>query len=297
MRKIISFLIIVAISLQPVVSASATETYNYSIDPELGEILVNSFDPEERKMIQNKDIYYWNAMDLEISDQPIVKVYLTSVFREWADRPYKELIAEAEKLLKNGTIIGCDYIIFDQEPIIIHYGYMGGDYDRYVIDIPGILPTDPTLMIQKNIQSLSANMEILGQHCKINNIVAFCGDVMSEQFLYLDTDKGVFVKYFDYVENLDGVWYSEETIREMGRDYLKELAEIPNGGRNLYGGGISSSDSMDAYTEQTHVPNTDPVDEEKNVSDYAWVIVASAVLSLGGIMILLIIIRKIKKRQ
>lgn len=294
-RKFVCILIIIIIVLLPIFSVNAVEedSKNASIDFELGEILVNAFDPEERKMIQNKDIYYWNAMDLEISDQPIVKVYCSSVFREWGDRPFTELISEAEKLLKDGTIIGCDYIIFNQKPIIIHYGYMGGqDYGRYVIDIPNILPTDTTLMIQKTIQSLSATTEILGQNCKINNIIAFCGDVMSEQFLYVDTDNGVFVKYFDY-NNQGGVWYEEDDIREMIRSYLNELKSLPETTENLYGGVAQSPDNIEEREQSIADLPTESFETLNKTTTYIYIISIFSVVVLCSAVILLIFRKKI----
>ena len=108
---------------------------------------------------------------------------------------------------------------------------------------------------------------------------------MQEQCLYVDTDKGVFVKYFDY-KNQDGVWYEEETVREMIRSYLKECEAIPETSENLYGG--MSANNVDDSIENISNTQEETSEAVKKTPIYVWPVVCLGLVALCFAVILLV---------
>lgn len=294
MKKIISimsFTIVIVFLSIITVSAEEQPLKNTSIDPELGEILANAFDSKEREELQNNESYHDNAQELEISDQPILKVYNYPVWR-YNYLPFDQLVDLADSMIKSGEVNGCHYVIFDKDPVMIAYSHMGGIYEKSAktiwIHTPPFFPNN----FIKDIQNMKATTEILGQTCKISNMVVFDGDNTDTggDILCIDTDKGVFIKYYrdDIVE---GTWFKEDDFRTLLKAWIEKESWIKSG--YTYGSEASLSTFIENYADR--IDELPPLSSEvpKKVPMYVWIIVASGVIVLCAAVVMFIFRKKI----
>ena len=293
MRKFVCILLIVIIAMLPMFSISATEedSNEISIDPELGRILVDAFDTKEREELQNPNIYHDNAQNLEISDQPILKIY-NYPFWQYNYLPFNQLVDLADSMIQSGEINGCSYVIFDKDPIRIAYSHMAGIYEKNEktlwINTPSIFPNN----FIKDVQGMKATTEILGQSCKISNMVVFDGDNTSTggNILYVDTDKGVFIKYYRD-DIVDGIWFKESDFRTL----LKAWIEKEEWTRSGYT--YDSKEALSAFIESyaDRIDELPPLSSEapKKVPMYVWIISISGAIVLCASVVLFIFRKRI----
>ena len=299
MRKFVCILLIVIIAMLPMFSISATEedSNETSIDSELGEILVKAFDSKEREALQNKESYLDDVKHLEILDQPIVKVYsFPSKLVPSGFLPFEQLISTCDEMIKNDEVNGCGYIVFDDEPIEIYHRYVGGIYNRDVIQLTRpialYMPSqDLVYNYVSDIQEMKANVEILEEHCKISNIVVFNGyNNFDGALIYADTDKGIFVKHYSDPTD-EGIWFREDDFLTL----VKAYADQKDWTKPDYTHGDSSELSAFIESYADRIDELPPLSSEapKKVPMYVWIISISGAIVLCASVVIFIFRKKI----
>lgn len=299
MKKMILIVLLIAIisSLSIIlVSADEQPSEIESIDPELGQILIKAFDSEERKDLQNKETYIDDVKHLEILDQPIVKVYnFPSELVPSGFLPFNELISACDEMIKNDEVNGCGYVVFDDEPVEIYRGYVGGIYNRDIIQLAKpisiYLPSqDLVHNYTSDIQNMKANVEILGQNCKISNVVVFDGYInFHGSITYAETDKGVFVKYYSDPTD-EGLWLREDDFLTLVKAYANQKDWTKS---NHTHGGPYLSTFIETYADRIDELPLFLNDVPKKVPVYFWIIAVSGVIILCVAVALFIFRKKI----
>lgn len=296
-KKVISVLLFITIvSSLSVISIYAKEQplKNRSIDLELGEALIKSFSFEERQSLQNKESYLDDAKHLEISDQPIVKVYtFPSELVSSGFLPFNELINACDEMIKNDYVNGCGYVVFDDEPIAIYRGYVGGIYNRDIVQLykPIYLPSQNLVHNYViDIQNMKANVEILKENCNVYNIVVFDGYTNFDcSLLYADTDKGVFVKHYSNPTD-EGIWLREDDFLKLVKAYADQNDWTKSD--HTHSGSYLST-FIETYADRIDELPLFLSDVPKKVPVYVGIIAVSGVIILCTVVALFIFRKKI----
>ena len=287
-RKFVCILLIVIIAMLPMFSISATEedSNETSIDPELGRILVDAFDTSERESLQDKNIYHETVSDLVIADQPIVKIY-DEFYWNKSHLPLEDLLDAS----KNED---SDYIIFDKSPMRIRKAFTGGIYNCVLLTMSR--ESDDVNFIN-DIQNMEANTDILGQSCKISNIVVFDGYTsFSGAALYVISDKGVFVKYYKDQKD-EGSWFKEDDYRNWAKEYYEYLTSdevnIGKNGEPMGGRTNSFLDIVKAHNEEADNSSNSQCAPIAKIPTYIWIISISGAIVLCASVVIFIFRKRI----
>jgi competence protein ComGC len=312
MKKLImSILLMISILLLsiPAYATENSQDTDLSMDEKLVSVLKNQLSADEYEILNNKDLYNKNnefLKDFSLEDKPVIRIY----WEDFWGFSMNELIDVANA--RNYKA----YAVLDDEYVLLKIVFQDG-----TPTIIGKVDAEPTLPnYLADLKMMTAETEILGQQCKIENV--YCFDTLSMYLgtaVYYCTDQGVFVKYYDYEDALSstGFWFAEQDFNfysEAYADYLAATAYDENGvGLNGRGTGfleyIENQEEYDKQaaeleaarakklaskeTEEPERKNDEPKQEK---AENGTIIIAVASVAVIGV-VFLVVLYVIRKRR
>ena len=205
---IISIVLILSIGI-PLCSAADVSTEWYGI-------LNKHITEDELVTLNNAELYNGTMEGIVIGDKPIVKVY-NNVPWETAHLPLADIVQNTYEQAehRNGVF---DYFILSDEIVRVQI------YQNDGAVIVCRSPRRPTAYAT-DISNMSTDMEISGIQCRINDIYCFDGfSSMAGALVYLVTDKGVYVRYYESSASEGSIWYTEEEFRKYAEAYYEYIS-------------------------------------------------------------------------
>ena len=285
MKKAIILITIFLLLCSLGISINAEEqTISCIEDQKLVDTLIQTFDKSELDILNDEKLHNKDLPDINFSEKPIIKIYC-EVYWYLAHLPLDNILSDMPE--RNDI----DYVVFDDNPIRVRKVLFYGK------EIPEILisaePADINFI--NDIQKMSSKMLILGNECEILQIVTFDGYTSHQGTLtYVDTDKGMFVKY--YPDQLsEGSWFTEEDFRKYAKPYYEYISAYENNydenGQGLNGIHISLLEYIDTkYGKVVPSVNTD----EKDFS-YLWFVIPVGIYITVSAVILFVFRKKLLK--
>lgn len=210
MRRIITVLlicIIVCTLCNPIQvhGASSTEHLVFE-DKYIEPLLTKKITDEHRVLIEE-------ALGFNISDAIIIPYYM----KRWkGDTLFslKELLRDEEKRTFDRYLIITNKIY----AVIVYHELEQAYVGR--LQQPGEIPRS-----FQELFTLTKNININGQDVEIRGIYVFPQMYHSENVVYLDTNKGVWVKYYEHMQSEPIVLSEEDYIAEMALYHIYKTAD------------------------------------------------------------------------
>lgn len=183
------------------------------MDEDIVGVLDSQLTEQELSVLTDESNYYYSLSGASFDGAPMLRVY-NSVFWEYSHKPLDELLAEAERVESARDY--SFYAVFDGDPIKI---CVSKKDDGTVMIYKAAVLTDDIATFFTDIADLSGVTELGGVSCTMQNI--YCFDSTHSYLgatVYLKTDKGVFVKYYDD-ERSQGVLFTESEFRKYAEEY------------------------------------------------------------------------------
>ncbi len=209
--SIVLSVVLVLIMATGVFADEATSETTISMDQKIADILRAQLDEEELAILQDSDLYNTSMNGREIADQPIISVY--HVFWASASQPLTSMIEKGKEHDRQNDFRY--YVVMDAEPYYL--AYLGKRGMIGVTDpFENALPT-----YVSDILSLTEYVTLGGEESRIQGVYCFervFNQYTREILVYLQTDRGVFVKYYEdlYAE---GQSYAGDQFREYAAAY------------------------------------------------------------------------------
>ena len=243
-------LLIITLNVSVYAIDSDLKTDRAVLDENLASQLINQLGKSDSDIIKNKELYSANAKNVDVENKPIIKVY-NSIYWEVSDQSINNIILRAD------LAVAIDYIVLGNEDVRLTKLKIDDDVTM------GISNIDADCNFIEDIKSMSINTDILGDRCRIKNIVCF--DAFSSYdgaSVYVITDKGIFIKYYSDPLS-EGMWFSEDEYSRYAIAYHKYLTSPENNynenGEPLYG----KSDSFLSYIENHYDKSVNMIENEQ----------------------------------
>lgn len=342
MKKTIALIFMLAVLVLGCIPINAAEIACYDIDDEICNILMQNIDGDTIDALYDPDTFrrIWitgaNVNEgergefLNIDLPPyesvtVAKIYpiaenSTTVWKDHYELSFSDLIAKADSNKENIRYeLLCDYseefiemgvpsLAERQSAFRFTLKYLpGGD-----IRVASI--TSSSEFFRKEVLSDIKNMRketvIDGVSCRINNVYFFEEWLQAETVVYLDTDKGIFVKH--YWGDEPATVHTYEEFKDIVKGYCDYYSDINNhhvvidnklpGGFNGYKSSIYGREEQ--YTAKSTVDTDDTgavTDNVKWVNDNTFAFASGILVGalVGGMIVLIVVtvINKIKKRS
>lgn len=212
------------------------ETSLNGMDEDIISIINSQLTEQELSVLTDESNYDPSFAGASLNGVPILRVH-NSIYWKYSDKPLDELIAEAERY--EDSISKYFYIVFDEEPYEIYVQNKDGAISIW----KAALWPDDVRTFFTDIADLSGETVIDGKSCKIENIYCFDStNSMGGATVYLRTDKGVFVKYYEDGRS-EGVIFTEAEFRNAAADYYDYITSYEYN-YNESGEGLSGTISL-----------------------------------------------------
>ena len=278
------FSVLLAIVIGAVEASALDNTNNIIV-----EILSNQLSQQEFAELTNDNNYDSSVKKEIIVGNPILRIH-SEIYWSLSDNSLDDLLSNVQKIESDAKY--SDYIVFADNIIKIRLM----KYDNGTIKIGKVCEyTDISLPIFiKEICDITDLIDINGDICKVENVYYF--DATSSYqgaVLYLKTDKGVFVKYFEDKFS-EGKIYTEEEFATKSAEYYQFISSNKN---NYNEEGEPVGGGRTTFIEyQKTKDNVDVPDREINVNDYV-IIVSGIFIGLCGIIVFAIVVKKHAKSK
>ena len=203
----------------PVFAATQnTGTEDVTMNKTVASIIKNQLTDEEWSDLRNTRKYDDSMKGKRISDQVVLRTYLLLPWNN-ADKSLPEIISLEEEYFNQyaSAHFPLRYLVLDKTPYIAKV--TRGDKNISVSDdFSSAVPS-----YVKDILMLQDHFQIDGENCTLRGIYCFddsTSHVSRETLVYLDTDKGVFVRYYPDVSS-EGVLYSDEEFAQNAVRYYE----------------------------------------------------------------------------
>ena len=228
MKKMLFLMVLCFFCILPISIFAAESNQNNIIDAGLKTVLMGQLSEDERAILYDKTIY---KDKVDIDNKTIIKTYDSILPWSECHLPLDELVLWAESINK------FKYIVLNEKNTNIRI--TEGEKGVSVVTINTILDYKSATFAQ-DIKSMGVMAEIMNEQCEIRGI--YCFDTLSSYsgfFAYYDTDKGVFVKFYEN-ERSQGTWFREQDFSTYGTAYYKYITSYEynydEDGNPLYGG-------------------------------------------------------------
>lgn len=267
----------------PVFAATQnTGTEDVTMNKTVASIIKNQLTDEEWSDLRNTRKYDKSMRGKRISDQVVLKVYPPC----WDEigKSLPEIIAAEEKNLQNYHSYSAIYVVFDKNTYFVKVGYE--DKKVKMVYNESSVPN-----CVKDILILQDHFRIAGEECTLKGVYCFNMEVSDDGFfgvlVYLDTDKGVFVRYYE-TPSSEGVLYSNEDFTPKALAYFDSI--IYHEGDELK---LGQTDRFGEYLRKNEIELKQLAleqDEPAPAPKTNWVVpaVAGAVIVCGTAALLLI---------
>lgn len=228
------------------------------IDQNLGKLFINNVDKTTLKMMLDKTNYSETMEGVSIEGNPIIPVYYAPLCGSdgYDFESYKEF---AQKTYKKDC---CDYIVFDAEKI--YRIRVGDELNPSMVSNVGLnsytIQDDPSFVPNyiADIKKMSLNQTICGVDCTVNDIICINNyPSYHGTAVYIFTDKGNFVKYYDN-QNVDkATEYSEKDFLAFYKEYVEYLRDTAydEEGNKLYRSQIGFNEFIEKYSAELDIGN------------------------------------------
>ena len=188
------------------------ETISIGMDEDIIGIISSQLTEQELSILTDESNYHPSFAGASLNGIPILRVH-NYLYWEYSDKPLDELLAEAKRY--EDSIRKYFYVVFDEEPYEVYVQNKDGAISIW----KAALWPDNVRTFFTDIADLSSETVIDGKSCKILNIYCFDStNSMGGATVYLRTDKGVFVKYYED-ERSEGVLFTEAEFRKAAAEY------------------------------------------------------------------------------
>ncbi len=189
------------------------------LDEKIAAVLKNQTNQEELEILQDTELYDDESMGGRvITEQPVLKMY--PVLWAIADQPLEEMLAAGEDRVSQRN--HWRYLVLDDAPyvgIFLKGKNLVGVNEEYPDKLPNYI---------SDIMEMTETLVVDKQEYQINGIYCFGQRTSYQEFaVYLVTDKGVFVKYYEdlYAE---GQLFPEEEFRKYAAAYYAYRTSYEN---------------------------------------------------------------------
>ncbi|MBR5767091.1 MAG: hypothetical protein IKX86_00245 [Clostridia bacterium] len=252
----LAFAIIFAFSSAIILFVEADYT-NQVMDGKIIDVIKSQLSPEEYSELMATENYNNSLESDALKDYPILRVY-NSVYWEYASNPFNEFMS---KVLSSDSKKQhhLRYVVFGREVFsVVMLKWEDGsvtigkarDYDDSV----------PSMI--SDIINLQETIEVDGERYTIKNI--YCFDETSSfkgAVLYLITDSGIFVKYYEN-ESAEGMLFTEDDFRIKASEYHRYITSYEHNynekGEALGGRNVSFAEYLDLAPTFLRNPGTSP---------------------------------------
>lgn len=284
MKKAIILITIFLLLCSLGISINAEEqTISCIEDQKLVDTLIQTFDKSELDILNDEKLHNKDLPDINFSEKPIVIIY-DHVYWEYS---YLSL----HDVLSNMPVqSSMDYAVFGDKTMRVRKALVYGQ------KIPQIVissePADANFI--NDIGKMSSKMLILGNECEILQIVTFDGySSYAGTLTYVDTDKGMFVKYYpDQVS--EGSWFTEEDFRKYAKAYYEYISAYENNyAKN--GEGLNGNISLLEYIDTKYGKVVPSVNTDKKDFSYLWFVIPIGIYITVSAVILFVFRKKLFK--
>ncbi|MBQ7603880.1 MAG: hypothetical protein IJU75_02895 [Clostridia bacterium] len=253
------------------------------MDDKIVEIINSQLSQEEYSVLMNVENYKNSLNHDSLQGSPILREYLT-VFWEYADATFNEFMSRVMASdSKNQHHFS--YVVFGSEVFSVAVlkwedgSVTIGKARDYDDSIPSII---------SDIINLQETIEVGGERYTIKNIYCFDGTSSYEgAVLYLVTDSGIFVKYYEN-ENAEGMLFAEDDFRTKAFEYNRYITSYEHN-YNEKGEALSGFVSFAEYLD--HAPTL------RNHSADPWKIIIASCAAAVVIAASFVIVRGVGKKK
>lgn len=284
MKKAIILITIFLLLFLLGISINAEEqTISCIEDQKLVDTLIQTFDKSELDILNDEKLHNKDLPDINFSEKPIVIIY-DHVYWEYSYLSLHDVLSTMP------VQSSMDYAVFGDKTIRVRKALVYGQ------KIPQIVissePADANFI--NDIQKMSSKMLILGNECEILQIVTFDGYSSHQGTLtYVDTDKGMFVKYYpDQVS--EGSWFTEEDFRKYAKAYYEYISAYENNYAEN-GQGLNGNISLLEYIDTKYGKVIPSVNTDEKDFSYLWFVIPIGVYITASAVILLVFRKKLFK--
>ena len=299
MKKVVCLLLIIAFTMSFSMLAFAD---GENVDEKFLDRfpIVNS--EEYLEILKNEELYYKNMKDFVINDDSIViQLYACLLFFFEYDFDYDTMQQRALELAKEQKY-HLFAVINDDDIEFVSYNY--DHFENFSLYMYESMREEYTYL--NDIMNMTVNTEICGVKCQVERIA--CYDLEAAHYgtlIYIDTDQGVFVRYYDDFA-APAIEMTEEEYKIRAEQYRNYLYSLPDG----IGGGTSfaefienpiivdppAKDDNENESENltTGTVNNPKDEKDSGVSALWWIIPTTAAVVLLGGAVAFIALRKKK---
>ena len=220
MKKTLGILLIAICLFMMQTTAFATETVKVAdanFDESLTSVLNGKIASTDTEILFNPKYYDQSMANVNVVGKPIVKCY-NEIYWNLSGGELQAIISVADK--SNSV----DFIVFDDSNYRITKWQKNSD--SVIISMNRIYFDSPNYL--KDIQSLTAQTKINNTQCNISNIICFDGSTSFMGILvYLITDQGTFVKYYEN-NSSNAMLFPEQEFKKRATKYYNFLISQEN---------------------------------------------------------------------
>lgn len=247
------------------------------IDSALTDIFSKQITESEFNILTNSEYYDTSMQKVNINNKPTMKIY-NYIYWSLSDKPLQTIVSEANKEKWK------DYIVFDDTPLKIR---VLQDEESSSVGVNEEYTTVPQFI--SDIQNLQEDITICNINCKLEDIVCFDGNSSYQGVIvYLKTDQGIFVKYYENY-NSSALVFTEDEFSKYAIDYYNYISSYEYN-YNSDGEALGGNNLTFALFLQN-----DYIDEEPE-NNFVKILIYS-VISLLLIILIIFAIKKVKKNK
>lgn len=229
------------------------------INENIGSIMVSQLTDEEFNVLSNSDLYDFTMQSKNISDKNVIRIYHNSITFQDV-KPLDDYISDykiTDKSNKQRV-----YLVLDENPYEVQVSKQLNTIsvidDCYALEIS---------LFDKIISDLQKTFVFIDNEYNLQGLYFFESNYHKDGItVYLKTDKGVLVRYYEYYSFGDFQMFTEEEFIKYVKDYqnyLKTINDIRDENGDLkyadlkYGGGMSFTEFVSNHGILNNVQNKD----------------------------------------
>lgn len=286
LRKFIFVWVATLLLLSMPLSLAAEATSDRFVDDPIGLL-----SREEYEILMNRECYNYTMENVDLSDAKFIRLYRDSPLRHYDEcNTFEDVLSTAEAFDQERQFFS--YFVYDNDDKYMVYrntrenaGPNGLIFKHAIPQNEGE-PCPPTYVV--DIENLGKNIEICGVDCTVQRIVCTDGSSYTDgSAIFLDTDKGTFVKYYDHylAESMDLSFEDFKQYVLSYREYIDSLLDENSGYQYVFGG--------NSFTEFVKGNHTISGGRARGGSDwYTWATMPILIILL---MVIPVIVKKRKR--
>jgi hypothetical protein len=211
--------------------------------------------------------------DLNISDIPVIKIF-NELFCQEIGEPFDTLLAAANSYSDQAQFT--DYAVLDSTPYPIRMLHGNQDLTMSVgkIDYTSTVPKYITDIMALSDRLVAEN----GSECKLEGVYCFDASAIHQGIaVYLKTDKGVYVNYYEDLTS-EAQYFTEEEFRIQAGAYYNYLKSDEN---NYNENGEALGGNKESFASFTQSDRASLSKEAKNRVPIVILLISGISLAIG----------------